>query len=260
MTALSLALYKFKKMTENAEFYIRYRDNQPVPIDISYGRGLDKKKPLETVAHLIEAYKKAVLPLLDGSSLAQLSLHLPDDLDISTLDKDFVAINVTNNTLLDPGTLLSSLALHTLGTKSKEPLVIKSKLDSVGKIQGINFGLNPYHLAINPLNQVSGSFASLSINDPNRLKVVTSDLLSRKQLNNSNTDFVSGELAEIKSNEAFNSYIDNANHFAQPKNKPANASVSNIINILLEITSKPLTNSYTPPFLFLEGIFNLIER
>ena len=116
-------------MTENAEFYIRYRDNQPVPIDISYGSGLDKKKPLVTVAHLIEAYKKAVLPLLDGSSLAQLSLHLPDDLDISTHDKDFVASNVKGDTLLGPGTLLSLLALHTLGTNANEPLVIKSKND-----------------------------------------------------------------------------------------------------------------------------------
>ena len=129
MTALSPALYKFKKMTENAEFYIRYRDNQAVPIDISYGRGLDKKKPLVTVAHLIEAYQARPGCLLANIDSGLISLHLPDDLEISTLDKDFFASNLKGDTLLGPGTLLSLLALHTLGTNANEPLVIKSKND-----------------------------------------------------------------------------------------------------------------------------------
>ena len=67
---------------ENTELYIKYltnqnlnNQNQPVPIDTAYGRGPQGALSLTTVAHLIAAYKTAVAPLLDHSSLAQLTLH-----------------------------------------------------------------------------------------------------------------------------------------------------------------------------------------
>jgi hypothetical protein len=60
---------------ENREFYDKYQNNQLVPIDTSYGRGTQGTLPLLTVAHLVAAYKTAVAPRFDHSSLAQLTLH-----------------------------------------------------------------------------------------------------------------------------------------------------------------------------------------
>jgi len=104
--------------------YIKYENNSPVPIDISYGRGPGGNLPLEVVGDLIAAYKTAVAPLLDEFSLAQLTLHLPDGAARAVLDEDCFANIDETDTSLDPGCLIS--ALGSLGSKSKKPLIIKS--------------------------------------------------------------------------------------------------------------------------------------
>lgn len=59
-------------MQNQQEFYVKYRNDQPVPVATAYGRGPAGNLPLTTVAHMVAAYKTAVTPLLDHSSVAQL--------------------------------------------------------------------------------------------------------------------------------------------------------------------------------------------
>ena len=110
---------------EYREFYIKYLDHQPVPIDISYGRGAQGTLPLVTVAHLIGAVKQALPSKLGAIDLDELILNLPDGFERSALSEDCFA---SDDGYLDPGCLLS--ALGSLGSKSKHPLIIKSKIDA----------------------------------------------------------------------------------------------------------------------------------
>ena len=47
-------------------FYVKYVENQAVPIDTHYNNmgEQERRRPLSTVAHLIAAYKTAVVPIL----------------------------------------------------------------------------------------------------------------------------------------------------------------------------------------------------
>ena len=62
-------------MQASQEIFIKYKENQPVPIEISYGRGPQGTIPLLTVAHLIAAYKTAVAPRFDSTPTDELTLH-----------------------------------------------------------------------------------------------------------------------------------------------------------------------------------------
>ena len=87
-------------------FYIQYQNNSPVPIlSQTLPSVLQGEEPI--VADLIGAYKTAVAPLLDHSSVAQLTLHAAVDSEA-----------------LDPDVLISSLST---GGTAKTALIIKSK-------------------------------------------------------------------------------------------------------------------------------------
>ena len=87
-------------------FYIQYQNNSPVPIlTQTLPSVLQGEEPI--VADLIGAYKTAVAPLLDHSSVAQLTLHAAVDSEA-----------------LRPGLSLVDVAR---GHTDDNPLIIKSK-------------------------------------------------------------------------------------------------------------------------------------
>ena len=96
---------------DNKTFYLTYLDNQAVPIETHYNGEQDRKRPLSTVAHLIAAYKTAVAPLLDRTSLGQLTLHFD-----------------THSIALEPDQSLSAISC---GRTAKTALIIKSKKEFV---------------------------------------------------------------------------------------------------------------------------------
>ena len=100
-------------MENNKSFFIQYSQNQPVEINshINNERTALRLFPLEKVAHLVAAYKTAVAPLLDHSSVAQLTLHAAVDAEA-----------------LRPGLSLVDVAS---GHTDDNPLIIKSKNDIV---------------------------------------------------------------------------------------------------------------------------------
>ena len=54
----------------SSEFYIKYQNNSPVPIDTSFGRGPQQSLPLLTVAHLIQGTFTLVIQLFNNLLLA----------------------------------------------------------------------------------------------------------------------------------------------------------------------------------------------
>jgi hypothetical protein len=113
------AFFPFFKM----RFYIKYQNNSSVPV---YTEPLTQgEDPI--VGDLVAAYKTIVAPLLDHSSVAQLTLHFPDGVarSDSGLEEDCFAPTDSTGTTLDSGCPLSSLG--SLGSNSKQPLIIKSK-------------------------------------------------------------------------------------------------------------------------------------
>ena len=110
---------------ENTELYIKYRTNAPVPIDTAFGRG-PNSLPLLTVAHLIAAFQALPGSPLATTFVGDLSLHLPDSISRSAcgLGEDCFASVDETDTILDFGCPLSSLG--SLGSKSKQPLIISS--------------------------------------------------------------------------------------------------------------------------------------
>jgi hypothetical protein len=106
---------------ENKQFYIKYLPNQPVKIQTHIDPQRAKREfPLIDVGDLVAAF----FPNTHPNELAQYSLHLPDDVARSALSDDFFASADKIDTTLDAGCPLS--ALGSLGSKSKQPLIIKS--------------------------------------------------------------------------------------------------------------------------------------
>jgi predicted Ser/Thr protein kinase len=115
---------------EKTELYVKYLNNVAVPVDTSYGRGPQGTLPLVTVAHLVAAYKTAVAPLLDTSSLGQLTLHSFNN-GVETIYNSW-----------DPLTVLGENGR--LGTN---PLIIKSKNDArQGIVHVLTLGINDFLL------------------------------------------------------------------------------------------------------------------
>lgn len=127
---------------QNQAYFIKYLDNQAIPIYTAYGRGPQGTLPLLNVADLIAAYKTAVAPRFDSFPIDELTLHLPDGIDRSAIDEECFDCVDEADTSLDPGCLVTSLG--SLGSKSKQPLIIKSKnndrrgIIDIGLIVGIN--------------------------------------------------------------------------------------------------------------------------
>jgi hypothetical protein len=106
---------------KSTELYIKYKGNSAVSVDTSHGRGPQKTLSLSTVSHLIIAF----FPNAPPNELGQYSLHLPDGVDRTALSEE--CFEYSDSEILDPGCLLSSLG--SLGSNSKQPLIIKSKND-----------------------------------------------------------------------------------------------------------------------------------
>jgi hypothetical protein len=111
---------------ENKQFYIKYLTNQPIKVQTHYIGERDRRRPLTDVGDLVAAYRPN--SLLANTPLELLTLHLPDDVARSALSEESFASVDKRGTTLDPGCPLSTLGF--LGTKSKEPLIIKSKNDA----------------------------------------------------------------------------------------------------------------------------------
>ncbi|OAJ39575.1 hypothetical protein BDEG_23408 [Batrachochytrium dendrobatidis JEL423] len=103
---------------ENIPFYIQYLHNQPVKVETHYIGELERRRPLTDVGGLVAAYKTATTPLLDGISLAHLTIH-------SAVDGPAIAGNV----------LLASIQNH-IGSY-EHPLIIKSKSDASSSLSGV---------------------------------------------------------------------------------------------------------------------------
>ena len=105
--------------------YIQYQNNSPVPI---YPQNLPIPQGEEpAVADLVAAVKQALPSKLGAIDLDELTLHLPSGFDRSASGLGEDCFAASDSTALDSGCLLS--ALGSFGSKSKEPLVIKSKND-----------------------------------------------------------------------------------------------------------------------------------
>ena len=112
---------------ESKEFYIKYLGNQPVGIKthiLITTTGIWVQS-LNTVGDLIVAFQALANSPLANAFVGDINLHLPDGFDRSALSEDCFA---SDDGSLDPGCLLS--ALGSLGSKSKQPLIIKSKNNS----------------------------------------------------------------------------------------------------------------------------------
>jgi hypothetical protein len=116
-------------MAENREFYVKYLDNQAVAIDTSYGRGPQGSLALLTVAHLIGAFQARPGSLLANTDAGLITLHLPEGTAKDCLEEDCFANVDESDTTLDPGCPLSNFG--SIGAKSKEPLIIKSRNPSL---------------------------------------------------------------------------------------------------------------------------------
>ncbi|KAK5664390.1 hypothetical protein QVD99_000030 [Batrachochytrium dendrobatidis] len=103
---------------ENIPFYIQYLHNQPVKVETHYIGELERRRPLTDVGGLVAAYKTATTPLLDGISLAHLTIHY-------VVDGPAIAGDV----------LLASIQNH-IGSY-EHPLIIKSKSDASSSLSGV---------------------------------------------------------------------------------------------------------------------------
>ena len=113
-------------MSENRAFWVRYQNNQPVKIKLH-----SPVQVLEDVSDLIGAVKQALPSKLGSIDADELTLHLPNGVDRTALAEDcFATVDETDSTL-DPGCLLSDLFVF--GSKSKRPLVIKSRNDNASQ-------------------------------------------------------------------------------------------------------------------------------
>ncbi|KAI8891972.1 hypothetical protein BC833DRAFT_626280, partial [Globomyces pollinis-pini] len=111
---------------ENKAFFIQYLTNKPVQVETHYIGEHDRRRPLTNVAHLIAAYTAHPTRRLLGlpGDFGPLTLHLPEGVSRSALEDYCFATVDENDTTLDAGCPLS--ALGSLGSKSKQPLLIKS--------------------------------------------------------------------------------------------------------------------------------------
>ena len=107
----------------DTEIYIKYLNYQAVGVKthILNTNPVSWIQTLFKVGDLIAAYKIAVTPLLDQSSLAELTLHLPDGVAI-------------------PGNTLLTAIQQEVGSY-EQPLIIKSKSDAgQGIVHGLTVG------------------------------------------------------------------------------------------------------------------------
>jgi hypothetical protein len=74
---------------------------------------------------LIGAFQARPGSLLANTDAGLITLHLPEGVDKDSLEEDCFANVDESDTTLDPGCPLSNLG--SIGAKSKEPLIIKSK-------------------------------------------------------------------------------------------------------------------------------------
>ncbi|KAJ1501771.1 hypothetical protein HMI55_003226, partial [Coelomomyces lativittatus] len=113
---------------DNKTFYVKYLNNQPVPIDTHYNGDQKRSRPLSTVAHLVAAMKTAVTPRFDSTPTDELTLHLPEGIERSVLEENCFATFI-DNTTLRTGLSLSKLLFLCLD--DLHPFIIKSSKDCV---------------------------------------------------------------------------------------------------------------------------------
>ena len=118
-------------MAENREFYVKYLDNQAVKIETHFNREQERPRSLKDVGDLIGAVKQALAPLLNDTSIAELTLHLPEGAAKDSLGEDCFASVDETDTTLRPGLALARL--NGLGLDDRSPLVIKSRNDNASQ-------------------------------------------------------------------------------------------------------------------------------
>jgi hypothetical protein len=111
-------------MTENRKFYVKYLSNQAVGLKThvlitTTGQWVQN---IFTVGDLIGAVKQALAPLLNYTSIAELTLHLPKGVAKNSLKED--CFSDQTDTILRPGLVLTRL--NDFGLDDLNPLVIKS--------------------------------------------------------------------------------------------------------------------------------------
>ena len=130
-------------MNNNKAFFVQYRTNQPLKVETHYFGEQERRRPLADVGDLVAAYKTAVAPLLVDSSLAHLTLHLPDKAARSSLSEDCFASKDSAGTTLRTGLALARL--NGLGLDDEHPLIIKSSYIQ-GIAHGLTVGINDFLL------------------------------------------------------------------------------------------------------------------
>src|SRR4051794_2917170 len=104
---------------QNLTFYIRYQDNNAVPVETLYtSAGDNRNRPLETVGHLVAAYKTAVAPRFSATPLDDLILYKVEN---------------GEEVPLTPGVLLATLT--NFGREDFKPLIINRKQTGITEVR-----------------------------------------------------------------------------------------------------------------------------
>ena len=113
-------------MTQNLTFYVKYKNNSAVGVETHFNTaGEGRNRPLNTVGHLISAYKTSVAPRFASTPTDELTLHLPTSI-ISADDYSKPEFSKLCKASMDPST---SPPLK-LSTKLSSPLFSKIDEDS----------------------------------------------------------------------------------------------------------------------------------
>ena len=115
-------------MQNQKEFYVKYLNNQPVKIETHFIGEQERRRPLNVVGDLVDAFQARPGSLLANTDSGLITLHLPDGIarPASGLAGNCFSSTDTTDTILDPGCTLS--AIGTCGSNSKQPLIIKSSV------------------------------------------------------------------------------------------------------------------------------------
>ena len=103
-------------MSANTTYYLKFGSNNPVAVETHYdAAGNDRKRPFNTVGHLVAAFKAAESPLFDTTPTSKLALHTVVDGVETELKSSY------------------KLSLLETGTDEDFPLIIKSTAGNEGK-------------------------------------------------------------------------------------------------------------------------------
>ena len=129
------------------EFYVKYKESQPVLVETVYNnQGETRARPLTTVAHLVAAFQALPNSPLSSVFVGDLTLHLPSGVDRSALEEECFATADSTDT-----TLRTGLALTQLNGQNHPQLGLRESIQRLLEMLDVGRGLKQKHQVINIL-------------------------------------------------------------------------------------------------------------